>query len=193
MSVTFEVHINTWIHIRSASSGVFYWISRLIHMTRLRLNLLSFYYLFLKNVWLNGSDFNIKLKKTIMTNKLIEITSLPSEERYDYFLSQVADERELWVLVNANDEFLKLHSDELNVEALLVWPSTDLALQYAQETGESLAPKSIALPQFFMKWVAGLEGDGLLVNVFPNQTDDAWLIEPKELKAELQDVINSAF
>ena len=44
-----------------------------------------------------------------------------------------------------------------------------------------------------MKWVAGLEGDGLQINVFPNQTDDAWLISPKELKAELQDVINDAF
>ena len=128
-----------------------------------------------------------------MNNASNNITTLPSEDRYDYFLTLVAEERELWILVNEQEEFLKLHSDELNLEALPVWPSAAFANEYAQGASEVLTAKSIALPQFFMKWVAGLQGDGLQVNVFPNQTDDAWVITPKELKAELQDVINSAF
>lgn len=119
--------------------------------------------------------------------------NLPSEERYDYFLDLVAEEREVWILVNAQQEFLKLYSDELDLEALLVWPSEAFANEYAAQAGEALQAKSIALPQFFMKWVGGLTADGLWVNVFPGAGDDAWVIEPQTLKQELQEAINAAF
>ncbi len=128
-----------------------------------------------------------------MTYTLDDVKELSGEDRYDYFLTVAAEQRELWILINDEQEFLKLYSDELRLETLLVWPSADLATQYAQSASEALSAKSIALPQFFMKWVAGLEADNLQVNVFPNDSDDAWIMTAKELKSELQDVINSAF
>lgn len=128
-----------------------------------------------------------------MTNTLNDIKNLPSEDRYDYFLSLAAEERELWILVNDNQEFLKLHSDELNLEALPIWPTAELAEDYAQGASETLTAKSIALPQFFMKWIAGLEGDNLQINVFPNENDDAWLMEPSEFKREMQNELSSSF
>lgn len=113
-------------------------------------------------------------------------STLSSEDRYDYFLTLVAEEREVWILVNDDEEFLKLFSDELNLEALLVWPSEPLAQDYAAGAGEALKPKSIALPLFLMKWIAGLEQDRLWVNVYPDAGDDAWLMEPQSLKGDLQ-------
>jgi len=53
-----------------------------------------------------------------------------------------------------------------------------------------LKEKSVSVPEFFSKWVSGLEGDGLKVAVFPNSGDDIWIMEPSELKADLQEAFS---
>ncbi|CAN0603363.1 unnamed protein product, partial [Ectocarpus sp. 12 AP-2014] len=68
-----------------------------------------------------------------MTNEeLTAILELDGEERYDYFLSQVGEEREIWILVNAENRFLKIAADDGDVEYLPVWPSADFAAAYAK-------------------------------------------------------------
>ena len=41
-------------------------------------------------------------------NALQQILELDGEERYDYFLDAVVDERDIWILVNADNQFLKM-------------------------------------------------------------------------------------
>lgn len=41
---------------------------------------------------------------------LNQVMEMDGEERYDYFLSQVAEEREIWILVNGQSQFLKRKS-----------------------------------------------------------------------------------
>src|SRR6056297_3316225 len=94
------------------------------------------------------------------------ILGLDGEERYDFFLSQVAAERAVWILVNADNRFLKISSDVDGVEYLPVWPAADFAVDYAAGTDE-LTPLSISLPEFFQRWVPGLTRDGLEVGVLP--------------------------
>ena len=127
------------------------------------------------------------------SNDLDYAKTLKEEERYDFFLDVVAQEREIWILVNDQQEFLKIASDDSGDEVLPVWPHEALALDYSKASVQPLVAKSISLPDFFMKWVAGLEGDNLSVGVFPGPEDDVWVMTPAELKSDLQDAISSAF
>jgi len=125
-----------------------------------------------------------------MSNEaLAEILGLDGEERYDFFLSQVAEEREIWILINNDRQFLKISSDDEGVEYLPVWPAYDFAVDYAAGTDE-LVPLSISLPDFFRKWVPGLTKDGLEVGVFPGLDKTLWITEPEELKRDLQDAMS---
>ena len=115
---------------------------------------------------------------------LNQVMEMDGEERYDYFLSQVAEEREIWILVNGESQFLKIASDDGDVEYLPVWPASGFAAEYANG-GEELTPRSISLPDFFRKWVPGLTRDGLDVGVFPGLDKTVWITEPAELKQDL--------
>lgn len=109
------------------------------------------------------------------------------EERYDYFLTQVAEEREIWILVNAENRFLKIAAED-NVEYVPVWPDSGFAAGYAKGS-DGLVPKSLSLPDFFRKWVPGLTRDGLDVGVFPGHDSTLWITGPEELKRDLQDAM----
>jgi hypothetical protein len=125
-----------------------------------------------------------------MTNEdLSDILSLDGEERYDVFLSLVAEERDIWILVNADNRFLKIASEDEGIEYLPVWPTAAFAEAYAN--GESgLTPKSLSLPDFFRKWVPGLTRDGVEVGVFPGPDKSVWITEAEELKRDLQDAMS---
>ncbi|WP_166254867.1 DUF2750 domain-containing protein [Marinobacter salicampi] len=119
------------------------------------------------------------------TDELKYLLDLNGEERYDYFLSQVADTRDIWILINAENRFLKIVSEEDGVEYVPVWPAREFAADYAGGSG-GLTPKSISLPDFFKKWVPGLSRDGLEVGVFPGADKTVWITGPEELNDDLK-------
>lgn len=121
--------------------------------------------------------------------ELAAILGLDGEERYDYFLSLVAEEREIWILVNADNRFLKISSDDEGVEYLPVWPAKAFAEGYAEGSAD-LSPLSVSLPDFFRKWVPGLAKDGLEVGVLPGLDKTVWITEASELKRDLQDAMS---
>jgi len=116
-----------------------------------------------------------------------EIEKLDCEERYEIFISIVAEEREIWVLVNEKNEFLKIHSEDHDFVYLPVWPKAEFTQYHANSSPQKLVPKSISAPEFFAKWVPGLERDGLKVGVFPSRGTDIFIMEPSEIKSDLQD------
>lgn len=121
------------------------------------------------------------------SDELIRIMEMDGEERYDYFLDQVSAEREVWILVNTENRFLKISSDDGDVEYLPVWPAPEFAADYAKDA-DDLSPLSIPLPEFFRKWVPGLTRDNLDIGVFPGLDKTLWITGPEELKRDLQDV-----
>lgn len=123
-------------------------------------------------------------------DQLKHVLELDGEDRYDYFLSQVGEEREIWILVNSENRFLKIASEDGDFEHLPVWPSSDFAVEYAKGS-DDLSPKSISLPDFFKKWVPGLSKDGLEIGVFPGLDKTVWITEPDELKQDLQDELSN--
>jgi hypothetical protein len=123
------------------------------------------------------------------SEQLNSVLELSGEERYDYFLSEVLEEREIWILINSGNRFLSIVSEDDGVAYLPVWPSKEFAVEYAQGS-DDLTPKSISLPDFFKKWVPGLSKDGLEVGVFPGTDKTLWITEPDELKKDLQDELS---
>lgn len=122
--------------------------------------------------------------------QLTSVLESSGEERYDYFLSEVLEEREIWILVNSESRFLSIVSEDDGVAHLPVWPSSEFAIEYAKGS-DDLTPKSISLPDFFKKWVPGLSKDGLQVGVFPGLDKTVWITEADELKKDLQDELSS--
>ncbi|MBQ0748041.1 MAG: DUF2750 domain-containing protein [Marinobacter sp.] len=122
--------------------------------------------------------------------QLTSVLESSGEERYDYFLSEVLEEREIWILVNSESRFLSIVSEDDGVAHLPVWPSSEFATAYAKGS-DSLTPKSISLPDFFKKWVPGLSKDGLQVGVFPGLDKTVWITEADELKKDLQDELSN--
>ncbi len=119
-------------------------------------------------------------------DELDAVLNCSCEERYDYFLSVVEEERDIWILVNADQHFLKLYAEEDGFEYCPVWPSADFAKAYAQ--GEpGLSPKSISLPAFLKKWVPGLTRDDIEVGVMPGLDKSVWITAAEELARDLKD------
>lgn len=125
-----------------------------------------------------------------MNDKASEsVTTLSCEERYDYFLTEVGEGREIWVLVNAEQHFLKIYAEEYQLEYVPVWPNAGLASEYGD--GAALRPLGISLPEFFKKWVPGLKRDGLEVGVIPGKDGTLWITEVEELVKDLQDELSA--
>ena len=78
--------------------------------------------------------------------QLEDVMKLSCEDRYDFFLSLVGEEREIWILINEEKQFLKIHSEEEGFEYLPVWPSSEFAEDYCEQANEGLRHKSIWLP-----------------------------------------------
>ena len=123
-------------------------------------------------------------------NPLESVLGLSCEERYDYFLSKVSEEKEVWILVNEDNQFLKIYAEDEKFEYLPVWPESDFAIEYSKNAKE-LSPKSISLPELFKKWVPGLKKSGLEIGVFPGLDADVWVTEPSELQNDLQDELSA--
>ncbi len=113
---------------------------------------------------------------------------MSGEERYDYSLFAIAEEREVWILVNNDNEFLKIVADEESLEYLPIWPSSELAKACGDEAGE-LQPKSISLPEFLKRWLPGLAGDGLEIGVFPVPGAEVWITDSDALRKDLDEAL----
>lgn len=114
-----------------------------------------------------------------------ELYDLDCESRYDFMLSQVAEEREIWILVNQNNEFLKIYSEDEAFEYLPVWPSESLAMFYAEDDAD-LTAKSLSLPKFLKDWIPGLMRDKLEIGVFPGLDATVWVTEAEDFKNDIQ-------
>ncbi|OZG74732.1 hypothetical protein BTA51_07095 [Hahella sp. CCB-MM4] len=125
-------------------------------------------------------------------DQIEQILKLSCDERYDYSLVDMVDSKEIWILINGDDQFLKLFSEEEDIEYLPIWPAEDFAKAYASDLNEGLIPKSIALPHFLNKWIPGLQRDGLQVNVFPSSMDDSsWIMPADELRDDLKNELSN--
>ena len=116
--------------------------------------------------------------------QLENVFALTSKQRYEHFILKVCDWEELWILEDNNKDFLIITPQE-DLAYLPVWPHADYALAF-HEIYPSLKPSRVELDSFLETWLPNLNNDGLKVGVLPNLGTTVWIIDPLDLKAELE-------
>ena len=116
--------------------------------------------------------------------QLENVFALTSKQRYEHFILKVCDWEELWILEDNNKDFLIITPQE-DLAYLPVWPHADYALAF-HEIYPSLKPSRVELDSFLETWLPNLNNDGLKVGVLPNLGTTVWIIDPLDLKEELE-------
>ena len=119
--------------------------------------------------------------------QLESVFGLSSEDRYSHFLSKVCDWGELWALEDPSQQFLIINP-EPDLKYIPVWPHSEYAAAYGKEY-EIYKPFKIELSRFMENWLPGLDADGVKVGVLPNLDTTVWIMEPMDLKADLENGI----
>lgn len=124
---------------------------------------------------------------TPLTPAQIEaINAMSAEQRYDYFINQCVELKQVWGL--SSDTGWVILPDE-GEEHFPVWSHAELAAQWAAGEFADCQPKAVALAEWIEKWLPGMEEDGLLAAVSPNQEGDAIVVAAEELLEDIQEAL----
>lgn len=111
------------------------------------------------------------------------VLALSARERYGYFIQIAVDSAEIWGL--KNEEGWVLAGDEAR-DALPLWPHADFAAACALGDWEKAVPQPIALDELLADLIPILEEDGISVAVFPAADGDSAVVEPEDLRRDLE-------
>lgn len=120
----------------------------------------------------------------IHPKQLENVFALSSNERYKHFIIKVCDWEELWILESKEEKFLTVHL-EPDIQYIPVWPHPEYAIAYAEDS-EEYVPTRLAIDIFIERWIPGLHKDNIQVGVLPNLETTVWIIDPLDLKADLE-------
>jgi hypothetical protein len=109
--------------------------------------------------------------------------ALDAEQRYDHFMQQVAENKEVWILKDDEGCMLLTAEDD---ECIPVWPHPDYAKAWAIDDWSNSHPFAIPLQVWFDRWVKGMAEDGVAVAVFPLQEEAGVIEEPADMAESLQ-------
>ena len=114
------------------------------------------------------------------------VLALSPGERYIYFVQLAVDTEEVWGLRNPDGWVLA--GDELpeGRDAFPVWPHPDFAAACAVADWEGAEPAPIGLAELLEDLLPILEEDGLALAVFPDADGDSAVVEPEDLRRDLQ-------
>jgi hypothetical protein len=112
------------------------------------------------------------------------VSMLSPEGRYDYFVNKVARNGEVWSL-EGDDGWVVMRSEDGD-ECLPVWPHADFAAQWADGDWAGCRPAAIELDTWMERWTPGMEQDGTLLAVFPDEEGEGTIVTPTELHASIE-------
>jgi hypothetical protein len=122
--------------------------------------------------------------KIIHKNKIQNINALSNEDRFGYFIRRVSDFEVIWGLYL--DGWAAAKSDD-GVDVMPFWPEPEFAKICARGVWEEHEPQSILLADFLNKWLPGMEKDQMHIAVFPIEGHQGTIMEPSELKREIDE------
>lgn len=107
---------------------------------------------------------------------------LSADARYQHFVSRVVETGQIWGL-SSKQGWVVLTSD--GDECFPVWPHPDYAAAWATGDWSDCRPEAVDLDVWLDRWTPGMEGDGTLIAVFPNDDEENVVVSPAELKISL--------
>jgi len=122
--------------------------------------------------------------KELTSTLLDTVNNMSAEQRYDYVISTLVDQKEVWGLSSDSGWLILPDEDE---EHLPVWPHAQLAKAWAMGDFADCQPKAITLDDWLDKWLPGMIEDGLLIAVCPGIDNDSIIVAADELLDELRD------
>ena len=111
------------------------------------------------------------------------VLALPAGDRYGYFVQLTVDSEEAWGLRNPDGWVLA--GDEER-DAFPIWPHPDFATACAIGEWEGATPEPIGLDELFEGLLPLLEEDGMALAVFPSPDGDSAVVEPDDLRRDLE-------
>lgn len=109
----------------------------------------------------------------------------PSEKRYDYFISTVADTEEVYGLAD-EEGWALLGDDEEGEDIIPLFPGRAFAEQFRVENDFEEYGIGVLDVNELLEWLDDMEKDNMLVAVFPNLELSGAVIKPSLLKKDLQ-------
>ncbi|HAT41365.1 MAG TPA: DUF2750 domain-containing protein [Rheinheimera sp.] len=114
------------------------------------------------------------------------VNNLNAEQRYEYLLNAVVDLEQIWILSDGEGFSALDAGDE---RCIPIWPHAELAQLWVNGELAGFTPTAIDLSTFLDKWIPGLEGDELMIAVFPHPTQDGIVLEPVDLRDALEEAM----
>jgi len=111
------------------------------------------------------------------------VLALDSFDRYDHFISKVADWQQLWGVKSEEGWLVPVAPEDF--EYFPLWPHYEYAQKITDESFPGHTAIEISLEELLDYWLPLFEQDKVKVAVFPNKEWTFWCIEPQDLKEEL--------
>jgi len=119
-----------------------------------------------------------------MNEKQFEaVLALDSSDRYDHFVSIVADWEQLWGVKSDEGWLVPVSPEEF--EYFPLWPHPEYAQKIVDENFPGHSATEISLEELLDHWLPLFEQDQVKVAVFPSKEWKFWCIEPQDLKEAL--------
>lgn len=135
-------------------------------------------------------DEDSELRKNIVNSidqKAVERTlKMSSEQKYQYFVDEVAKNKELWVLTE-DGGFVTEEEDGLHMS---VWPTKDLAMASRIGLFSEFEPMAIDVYEFMAKWMPKMIRDEVVLELFRFR-NDFLNVDIEILKEELNDALGN--
>jgi hypothetical protein len=115
--------------------------------------------------------------------KIKQILQMDDAQRATYFLKEVVENNQLWILTDEHG-CVMLNTEE--EDCVPVWPNQEFAEAWATEEWQACQAEAISLHKWFSRWTQGLADDELALVVFPSQDEQGLVFYPDELEHELK-------
>ena len=115
--------------------------------------------------------------------RIKQILQMDDAQRATYFLKEVVENNQLWILTDEHG-CVMLNTEE--EDCVPVWPNQEFAEAWATDEWQECKPEAISLNKWFSRWSHGLADDELAVIVFPSQNEQGLVYYPEELEHDLK-------
>lgn len=126
----------------------------------------------------------------LLPPQFLAVSALPEAQRYQHFVSRVADSALIWSLRNARG-WVSL-TDPQGQAGLPVWPHPSYASACATGDWAGCEPSYIDLQEFVDQWLPDMAALGVQVDVFPTTGRFGVLVSALQLELHLREALASS-